>query len=83
MRSVALEHSLLISSVSQVAGLVAKYFHILSLQNAVRGSPRRFKAVFLVPIKALVDQQCVAFRKVFIDQPEQILATIDTQAAER
>ena len=79
-----MRHRLLISSVSQVAGLVAKYLHILSLRNAaVRGSSRRFKAVFLVPIKALVDQQCAAFKKVFIDQPEQILVTIDTQAATR
>jgi replicative superfamily II helicase len=44
---------------------------------------KRFKAVFLVPIKALVDQQCEAFRKVFIDQPDSILKTIDNQAGER
>jgi ERCC4-related helicase len=44
---------------------------------------KRFKAVFLVPIKALVDQQCEAFRKVFIDQPDSILKPIDTQAGER
>lgn len=52
--------------------------------NPVRsGTSRRFKAVFLVPIKALVDQQCEAFRKVFIDQPDRILKPIDNQNGEK
>jgi replicative superfamily II helicase len=69
--------------------MVAKFFHIQSLQDASQlpKSPsiksRRFKAVFLVPIKALVDQQCEAFRKVFIDQSDSILKAIDNQAGER
>ncbi len=72
-----------------MGGLVAKFFYIQALQNASQlpQSPstksKRFKAVFLVPIKALVDQQCEAFRKVFIDQPDSILKTIETQAGER
>ncbi|CAF4357981.1 unnamed protein product, partial [Rotaria sordida] len=51
-----------------IAGIVAKFLHILSLQklNSASASAsatpldaiRRFKAVFLVPIKALVAQQC-------------------------
>jgi replicative superfamily II helicase len=69
--------------------MVAKFFHILSLQDInttqsySSNRARRFKAVFLVPIKALVDQQYSAFKKVFIDQPESILKTIDTQVGER
>jgi replicative superfamily II helicase len=69
--------------------MVAKFFYILSQQKLSHSSKssstisRRFKAVFLVPIKALVDQQCEAFKKVFIDQSDSILKTIDTQAGER
>lgn len=77
-------------SLCQVAGIVAKFFYILSLQKQINNSQkspsatsRRFKAVFLVPIKALVDQQCAAFKQVFIDRPESILKTIDTQTGER
>ncbi|CAF1045185.1 unnamed protein product [Rotaria sordida] len=74
-----------------IAGIVAKFLHILSLQklNSASASAtpldaiRRFKAVFLVPIKALVAQQCTAFRQVFIDQPDSILKSIDNQAGER
>ncbi|UJR31193.1 hypothetical protein I4U23_018699 [Adineta vaga] len=72
-----------------VAGMVAKFFHILSLQNISNSSRtssnsgRRFKAVFLVPIKALVDQQYSAFQKVFIDEPDSILKTIENQVGER
>jgi replicative superfamily II helicase len=66
--------------------MVAKFFYILSLQKRLNGGSNRsrnFKAVFLVPIKALVDQQCSAFQKVFIDQWESILKPIDNQAGER
>ncbi|CAF2758274.1 unnamed protein product [Rotaria sp. Silwood2] len=75
-----------------IAGMVAKFLHILSLQkfnntSASSATPSngvgRFKAVFLVPIKALVAQQCTAFRKVFIDQPDSILKQIDAQVGER
>ncbi|CAF0876492.1 unnamed protein product [Adineta steineri] len=68
-----------------VAGIVAKFFYILSRQK-LNNSPnisRQFKAVFLVPIKALVDQQCEAFRKVFIDEPDSILLKVENQAGER
>ena len=78
----------------QIAGIVAKFFYILSHQKQVNNlqkppsatslnTSRRFKAVFLVPIKALVDQQCAAFKQVFIDRPESILKTIDNQTGER
>ncbi|CAF5118868.1 unnamed protein product, partial [Rotaria sp. Silwood1] len=68
-----------------IAGMVAKFLYILSFQKLNNTSAsatssnaiRRFKAVFLVPIKALVAQQCAAFRKVFIDQPDSILKSID------
>ena len=66
--------------------MVAKFFYILSQQSTPQSSStisRRFKAVFLVPIKALVDQQCEAFRKVFIDQSDSIVKTIDNQVGER
>ena len=74
-----------------IAGMIAKFFYIQSLQSSptetrysiVAGRSRRFKAVFLVPIKALVDQQCAAYRQVFIDQSETILKPIDNQAGER
>ncbi|CAF1411589.1 unnamed protein product [Rotaria sp. Silwood1] len=74
-----------------IAGMVAKFLYILSFQKLNNTSAsatssnaiRRFKAVFLVPIKALVAQQCAAFRKVFIDQPDSILKSIDNQAGER
>ncbi|CAF4833279.1 unnamed protein product, partial [Rotaria socialis] len=62
------------------------FLHIRSLQNVITpssSSTSRFKAVFLVPIKALVAQQCAAFRQAFIDQPDSILKPIDNQVGER
>ncbi|CAF3376015.1 unnamed protein product [Rotaria socialis] len=69
-----------------IAAIVAKFLHIRSLQNVITpssSSTSRFKAVFLVPIKALVAQQCAAFRQAFIDQPDSILKPIDNQVGER
>lgn len=60
--------------------MIAKFRYI---QSIVSNRSKKFKAIFLVPIKALIDQQCNAFRQVFIDQPETILKPIDGQTGER
>ena len=66
--------------------MLAKFMYIRAQQGVNQSqsaTSKRFKAVFLVPIKALVDQQSEAFRKVFIDQPETILRIIDNQTGDK
>jgi len=46
-------------------------------------STRRFKVAFLVPIRALVEQQCEAFEKVFIDDTKRILQKIENQSGDK
>ncbi|CAF0782585.1 unnamed protein product [Didymodactylos carnosus] len=76
-----------------VAGIVVKFLYILTKQSSNIGNNNnylkkssnssRFKCVFLVPIKALIEQQCIAFKKIFPDQSDKILKQIDKEAAVR